>query len=133
MAGTAPQGPETPCDLDLVAATDSLMERLTDAQIGQFLAAFQKECNSDVGFAEYGNEVLFKVLKRYPEQTLAVLATAPGLDLPYLLKHLRNPLSDVDIPALTQRLLTISGHDKVKGQVVDALENAQGQRVPEFR
>ncbi len=133
FAATAGHSPAAPCDIQVVADTDSLIDALPEGQVLKFLSTFQKDCNSNVEFSEYGNEVLFKLIQKHPDQVMEVLETTPKLDLPYILKHLRNPLLDFDLAALTQRIMLIPGNGKVKGQVLDALEKAQGENAPVFR
>ena len=55
------------CDGNLVLDIEEDIENLSDTMIYLFLYTFDSICLNNIEFREHSNEVLFKMLERYPE------------------------------------------------------------------
>ena len=112
------------CDIQIVVETDLNMTNLDDSNISEFLCTMDKACCNNIEFSEYSNEVLFKLIKSYPEKFVGVMSSSNNLQKDYIYKELSSPLLDYDIKQIMEAMRRVNHDQEVKTLILKALENA---------
>jgi hypothetical protein len=112
------------CDIEAVKETVSNLEKLEYSDIFQFLYTFSKDCSKNVEYSEYSNEVLFKVLEKYPEQLMSCMSKEKNLDLDYILSELSTPILDINGKVIYERVQNALGDKLIKKKVLEAIKKA---------
>ena len=94
------------CDGTMVTFAKDKVGRLNKDDIRDFLLTFGKECENNVEFGEYSNEVLFLVLDKQTELTLQTIEKQKHqLELNEILSALSSPINDgIDVKSLIPRV-----------------------------
>lgn len=93
------------CSIDILKKTNENYENLNLFAVGDFLATFHPSCKTNVEYSEWSNELLFKVLMGYPNETLAILTKNNSLYRSHILSELSNPISDkIEIQSVIETL-----------------------------
>lgn len=114
------------CDGSVVLATQNKAGQLTQKDVSDFLMTFGKECQNNVEFSEFSNEVLFLVFDR---QTEVVLKTMTGeekkFEMDVILDELGSPINDmVDIKKLLIKIDQVKTDSGLKKKVIEKLKIA---------
>ncbi len=112
------------CDIEVVKETASNLEKLEYSEISQFLYTFSKDCSKNVEYSEYSNEVLFKVLEKYPEDFIICMTKDKGLELEYIYSELSTPILDINGRVIYEKVQNVSGDKHVKEKILKALKKA---------
>jgi hypothetical protein len=120
------------CDGTIVTFAKEKVGRLNKDDIGDFLLTFGKECENNVEFAEYSNEVLFLVLDKQTELTLRTIEKQKQqLDLNEILSTLSSPINDgIDVKSLIPKVEQVKFDGRLKKQVLDSLKIAVTRMSP---
>lgn len=106
------------CDIEVLKITAENLKRLEPAQIHDFLGTFSLNCKTNIEYAEWSNELLFKVLNKHTKKVLEILRGENIYDLKAIITELENPLRDDVRP---RDLI-----DKIKASEID---NPQLERI----
>lgn len=114
------------CDGSVVLSTNINVGRLTKKEVREFLLTFGKECQKNVEFSEFSNEVLFQILDK---QTTLILETIEKeekqIELDEILNDLSSPNSDmIVIKDLITKVERSKINESLKKQIVDRLRTA---------
>lgn len=110
------------CNLDIVLEIDEDLDNLTDKQINLFLYSFDKSCANNAEFGEYSNEMLFKVLNKYPE-LVAKNMLKEGIQKDVILEELSSPVSELsNIKDTYNAVLKAKIKEDIKGELLKALK-----------
>jgi len=112
------------CDILVVKYTETHLNELLNADLYKFLYTFSKDCSQNVEYSEYSNEMLFRVLEKYPEQLINCMSTEKGLDLDYIFSELSAPLHDIDGKVIYEKVQNVSGDILFKEKILEALKKA---------
>jgi len=114
------------CDIPTVLETEENLEILGGTRMFLFLYTFSEDCADNVEFQEYSNELLFKVLQKYPDLFLKTLSEDPKFyELADILRQLENPIHDqVNLEETLESISNSEGDAWLKKQIGDALLNA---------
>lgn len=119
-------GQSKKCDVETVLFTRSNAGQLNQGNIRDFLQTFSKECENNIEFEEFSNEVLFLVLDK---QTRLVLTTIEKekrqIELNEILSILSSPVNDgIDVKGLIPKVESAKFDGRLKKQVLDSLKVA---------
>ncbi len=110
------------CNLEIVLEVDEDLDDLTDKQIYLFLYSFDESCANNTEFGEYSNEVLFKVLNKYPG-LLALNLIKEGINKDVILYALSSPVSELsNIEVTYNNVLKSNINKKIKQDLLEALK-----------
>ena len=115
------------CDGSLILSTKNKVGQLTKKDVRDFLLTFGNECQNNVEFSEFSNEVLFLVLDK---QTILTLETIEKeekqIELDEILSDLSSPISDmIVVKNLIPKVEKAKINDRLKKQIVDRLRTAE--------
>jgi len=80
------------CNIHLLAKLEDHLDNPTNEEITDFLETFDASCKSNAEFSEYGNELLFKLLVRFPEKVVSIIEEDDKIAFGYILQELSNPV-----------------------------------------
>lgn len=112
------------CNIVIVRKIDDKIDELTSSEIKMFLCTFSKECSRNVEYTEYSNEVLFKVLERYPSQFMECINLNSSIEFEYILSELSNPLFDINGKKLITKIQQVEGLSIIKSKIIESLKKA---------
>ncbi len=113
----------TRCDIAVVQQTSSNLEQLKYDDIFQFLYTFTKDCSKKIEYSEFSNEVLFKILEKYPNEFIACMHTEKELEAEYIYVQLSTPLLDINKKMIYRNIKNASGDNSVKRKILKALSS----------
>lgn len=98
---------------------------LNDDQILSFLYSLGEECKNNVEFSEWSNEVLFNIVLANPEIFLKVMDSySTNIELDWILKELEDPISDVIIKEIYEKINNVNEYDSTKKLIIKSLQIA---------
>ncbi|MBU2912474.1 hypothetical protein [Reichenbachiella agariperforans] len=112
------------CSIQTLVYVDQNFEDLSIKDINSFLKTFHLECNNNVEFSEWSNELLFKVLDTYTQTTINLLTTRQEYDLSAILDELENPIHDFLLNQLVEKVEQQNIEEPIANQVIQALNIA---------
>lgn len=112
------------CDILVIKYTEAHIDDLLYTDLYKFLYTFLKDCSKNVEYSEYSNEMLFKVLEKYPEQLISCMSKEKSLDLDYILSELSTPILDINGNVIYEKVQNTLGDKLIKGKVLEALKKA---------
>ena len=109
-----------------MAEVNSTLEQLDRETMKKFLYTFSEECEDNVEFQEFGNEMLFKALQKNPELFISLLNEESSiLEIEEIIDQLGNPIHDQINLEEIQKIVSESNLDlNIKSQIVKALDSA---------
>lgn len=115
------------CDGSVILSTKNKVGQLTKKDVRDFLLTFGKECQNNVEFSEFSNEVLFLVLDK---QTKLILQTIEKeekqIELDEILNDLSSPISDmIVVKDLIPKVEKTKINDRLKKLIIDRLRTAE--------
>lgn len=117
------------CNIDaLIPIVKALKKKqLTDKQILLFLKSFDKLCNTNVEYSEFSNELLFGVLKWYPNKVITILeANKESIDINYIVEELKSPIHDeIDVKGTYTKVLNTNINNEFKSKILYSLDTAK--------
>lgn len=115
----------TRCDILVVKQTEARINKLKYADLHDFLYTFSKDCSKNVEYSEYSNEMLFKVLEKYPKELIDCMSKEKELNLDYIYSELSTPLLDINAEIIYEKVQNALGNKYVKEKVLEALKKAK--------
>ena len=112
------------CNILVIKYTEAHLDELLYTDLYEFLYTFSEVCSRNVEYSEYSNEMLFKVLEKYPEQLISCMSKEKSLDLDYILSELSTPILDINGKVIYERVQNALGDKLIKEKVLEALKKA---------
>ena len=115
------------CDGSVILSTKNNIGQLTKNDVRDFLLTFGKECQNNVEFSEFSNEVLFLVLDKQTKLTLETIEKEEKqIELDAILDDLSSPISDMTVVKnLIPKVEKAKINDRLKKLIVDRLKTAE--------
>jgi hypothetical protein len=114
------------CNVNIVASTFHELNDLSQGRMIEFLKTFGSECENNVEYNEFSNEVLFKALQTDPELFMSSIDKEKNeIDLDAIIFNLENPL--FDLIGLEKTLIIIENTQcdtNLKSQIENAIQIA---------
>jgi len=83
------------CNIDIVREIDKNFDKLSAISLRYFLMTFSKDCKNNAEYLEYSNEILFKLLDKYPDVLVQVMNdNKKELDIDCILYSVSHPVND---------------------------------------
>lgn len=120
------------CDGAVIQYAEARAGRLTKSDMKNFLSTFGKECDNNVEFSEFSNEVLFLVLSKQTKLTLKTIEKEEKqLDLEAILGDLREPISDmIHVENILPKAKKIKIESRLKTRIIESLNTAVRSAKP---
>lgn len=116
--------PKGRCDIDTIVKTDENINTLTSDDIYKFLFTFSEDCKSNAEFTEISNEVLFKVLLKYPK-TLSASLKKDSIHKQIILEEIANPVIELkSLDKTIKAIKILQVPDTVKTDLIKKLKDA---------
>lgn len=114
------------CDGAVIEYTQARAGKLTKKEMKNFLLTFGKECDNNVEFAEFSNEVLFLVLNRQTRLTLKTIEKEEKqLELEAIRDDLSYPISDIiPLKEILNKVKKVKMESRLKSLIVESLNTA---------
>jgi len=115
------------CDGTVVLSIQNKVGRLTEKDLRDFLLTFGKECQNNVEFSEFSNEVLFLVLDKQTELMLKTIEKEEKkIELDEILDDLSSPISDmIVVKNLIPKVEKVKIDSRLKKLILDRLRTAE--------
>jgi hypothetical protein len=114
------------CDETVLHFTSGKIGQLSQKEIKDFLLTFGKECEANVEYSEWSNELLFDVLEKQTELTLSTIQKEENnIELEEILDAISSPLLDENIDKLIEKVQGTKVDTKLRQTIVDKLRNAK--------
>lgn len=103
------------------------LNKLTKTHLDNFLKTFSTECNNNIEFSEWSNELLYEVINSYPKELITLLHDSSSTyELPVIYEELKSPLTDKYIPAeIIEKIKLLNINSPETDSVISALEIAE--------
>ncbi|WP_339810229.1 hypothetical protein [uncultured Imperialibacter sp.] len=111
------------CNTEAILYVYENIDSLSVDAIDIFLAAFSDECDINVEFSEFSQEMIFDVFARYPQDIVALLSKN-DYDMAALTDELESPLLDPVIRPIISGIEQTGVHNPKVDSVLAALERA---------
>ena len=114
------------CSINTLVYITRNFNSLDKSDIDMLLGTFHEDCNINVEFSEWSNEILFKTLDNYTTVVLQLLTSKhQEYDLGNILSELESPIHDGIMPhPLIEKIRGIEISSEQTEQVIKALEVA---------
>lgn len=112
------------CNSEILKQTSQDIEKLDAEQIDRFLLIFSPDCENNVEFSEWSNEVLYNVLTRYPKMTIQIMEHGK-VDNQQILQEIASPINDgFDLKGILNKVKMIDSSSDIKAKVIEKLNEA---------
>ncbi len=121
------QGPCSSCEVKTVLYTHEHLSTLTQPEFDCFMATFDVNCNENVEYSEFSNEVLFEVVLTKPRFLVAFVDEDREPEKTrFVLGRLSAPIHDGLQPEECIRVVNaVDGQALAKQRILEALEASQ--------
>lgn len=112
------------CNISIIRRIDENLNSLTKQEVRLFFSTFSKDCSSNIEYSEYSNEMLYKVLEKYPSETIGSLASFGEEKISHILSEFANPLLDINGPKIKALIRDTQGDSKIKERLLKVVDMA---------
>jgi hypothetical protein len=114
------------CDTAVLLMTSEKVGKLKQNEIRDFLLTFGKECRNNAEFSEWSNELLFSVLDKQTELTLATIEKEEKqIEIDEILTDLGSPINDmIDVKKLIPKVEKVKFNGRLKKNMIEKLKTA---------
>ena len=122
--------PVTKCDMTNFLGLSKKMGFLTHQEIMNFLLTFDDECQNNVEYSEWSNELLFEMLDNQTELTVKTIAyETKSIERVAVLKNLEEPLHDrFNIKSIIAKVEKVKFNAEAKREIVGRLKIADSRK-----
>ena len=116
------------CDGDILRRTSKKVGRLSEKEMSDFYMTFHSDCNNNVEYSEWSNELLFALLDKQTSLALRILEKEEKkIEMEEILEELSSPTTDaIDINDLTRKIDKVKFNSVLKTEILDRLRMAAG-------
>jgi hypothetical protein len=103
--------------------------RVSQEEMVDFLLTFGEECQTNVEYSEWSNELLFEMLEKQTELLVKTIAhQTKRIELAAILRNLEEPLHDrFNVKAIIAKVEKIKFDPDVKKEIIDRLKIADSK------
>lgn len=122
--------PVTKCDMSHFLDLSKKMGQLSHQEIMNFLLTFGEECENNIEYSEWSNELLFDLLDKQTELTVKTIAhETKTIERMTVLKSIEEPIHDgFNIPSIIDKVEKVKLNSEVKKQILDRLKIADSRK-----
>ena len=110
-----------PCDTGYLADLNSKINNLSSTEIKTFFENFNDECPNNVEYAEFRNEMLFKITEKYPQITVKELNQIKAEPKKIVIREFSKSLLDFDFKKIIKSIKNSTGNEKLKSEIIIAI------------
>ncbi|TAH42514.1 MAG: hypothetical protein EYC69_05410 [Bacteroidetes bacterium] len=114
------------CDIEVLSVVNQNMDNLNLKMVTDFICTFDSSCQINVEYSEWSNETLFKVIDKATDLYF-VAFQLDDVETSLILDELENPIMDVDIQRIYNRVKSIPVQDSIKSLHLNSLLIAAGR------
>jgi hypothetical protein len=117
------------CDGTILLSTSERIGKLKQDEILDFLLTFGTECNSNVEYSEWSNELLFSLLYKQTELTLKTIKKEERkIEMNEILNDLNSPINDlIDIKQILVKVDKVKVNKRFKNRIIEQLKSAENK------
>jgi hypothetical protein len=117
------------CDGTILLSTSERIGKLKQDEILDFLLTFGTECNSNVEYSEWSNELLFSLLYKQTELTLKTIKKEERkIEMNEILNDLNSPINDlIDIKEILVKVDKVKVNKRFKNRIIEQLKSAENK------
>jgi hypothetical protein len=82
------------CDIEKVVSLKKQLPNASNESIGAFLSTISADCNNNVEFSQFSNEVLFEVLEAKPRDVILIIGKENTIDKDEIYRMLESPINE---------------------------------------
>ena len=114
------------CDIEIVLFAKNKMGQLSQKGVSNFLLTFGQECQNNVEYSEFSNEVLFDLLDKQTELVLKTMEKEEKkIELNVILEDLGTPINDgIDVKTILTKVEKVKMRGELKDKIVGRLKSA---------
>lgn len=114
------------CDISILRRTNERMGYLDKEEIGDFLYTFGYECQNNIEYSEWSNELIFSLLDVQTELTLRTLETERRkIDINKILADISTPSGDpVNLEKIITKIEHVRINKRFKKEILISLNTA---------
>ncbi len=113
------------CNTNILLKTHNNINDLTIAEISKFLSTFHKDCNTNVEFSEWSNELLYKTFQAHTKEVMSLITKKHNYEKEAILSALKSPINDTIKPqSLIEKIQKFDSNNQFTKEIITALQIA---------
>ncbi len=113
------------CCINSILNIESNFNKLNYQDIYRFLFSFSSNCENNVEFSEFSNEVLFKLFVNFPIETIDVISKSYSyIEIDIVLDIIKSPLLDYNLDIIIDTISNYSNQTFIIKEIVNSLNIA---------
>jgi len=119
----------TKCDMAKLLDVSKNVGKVTHQEMVDFLLTFGEECQNNVEYSEWSNELLFELLDKQTELIVKTIAhQTKVIELAAILKNLEEPIQDrFNLKAINDKVEKVKFDPDVKKEIINRLKIAESK------
>ena len=119
----------TKCDMAKLLDVSKHVGKVTHQEMVDFLLTFGEECQNNVEYSEWSNELLFEMLDKQTDLTVKTIAhQAKVIELTAILENLEEPILDrFNMKAIIAKVEKVKFDPDVKKEIINRLKIAESK------
>jgi hypothetical protein len=113
----------TPCNINAILYSHQNIDSMSTEALDVFLSVFSEECDDNVEFSEFSQEMIFQVFGKYPSE-ITYLITKNDYNINALISELEAPLLDPLVAPIIMDFKSIKVKNAKIDSIIAALERA---------
>lgn len=117
------------CDRAILLSTSEKIGRLTQKEITDFLLTFGQECQNNIEYSEWSNELLLSLLDKQTDLTIKTIEKEEKrIEIEEILNDLSEPIHDMtNIKNLIEKVEKVKIKKDLKDKIIKRLKTADGK------
>ena len=119
----------TKCDMAKLLDVSKHVGKVTHQEMIDFLLTFGEECQNNVEYSEWSNELLFELLEKQTELIVKTIAhQSKVIELAAILENLEDPINDsFNLKSIIAKVDKVNFNPEVKDEIVNRLKIADSK------
>lgn len=119
----------TKCDMAKLLDVSKNVGKVTHQEMVDFLLTLGEECQNNVEYSEWSNELLFELLDKQTELIVKTIAHQKKvIELAAILKNLEEPIHDrFNLKAIIDKVEKVKFDPDVKQEIINRLKMAESK------
>ncbi len=117
------------CDMAKLLDVSKNVSKVTHQEMVDFLLTFGEECQNNVEYSEWSNELLFELLEKQTELIVKTIAhQTKVVELEAILENLEEPIHDrFNVKSIIAKVEKIKFDPDVKKEIINRLQIAESK------
>lgn len=114
---------EGKCNVEYLVSLEERLNDLAYEDISVFMKRFKEECNDNIEYSQYSNELLFRILHRYPAFVIEALEEIDLGTKEIIFSKLSESVLDHDYDDIIKAVNRADGNESIKKQIISSILN----------